>query len=96
VEFEKASPFVGKVVWQPGRDGFYRSLLEAAKTVEGSPEESVAAAVLGDNKRALDSLEYMAAIDPQDTAVYLRRPEFDSLLTEPRFLALLRRMNLQP
>jgi Flp pilus assembly protein TadD len=95
-EFDKASSYVGKVVWKPGRDGFYQSLLEAGKQVQLPPEDCIAAAALGDNKRAMDSLEYMAAIDPPDAAVYVRRPEFDALHAEPRFLALLKRMNLQP
>jgi eukaryotic-like serine/threonine-protein kinase len=98
-EFDRAAPFVSNVVWQPGRDGFYRALLalgDSDASVVINEEESVAAVALGDKERAIESLERLAVDIPQDGAIYVRRPEFDSLHSEPRFQALLRRMNLQP
>ena len=38
----------------------------------------------------------MAAEDSTDTCFLIRRPEFDSLRNEPEFLALLKRMKMQP
>jgi len=38
----------------------------------------------------------MADEDPGDVDVFMRRPEFDSLHSEPGYLALLKRLNLQP
>jgi serine/threonine-protein kinase len=93
--FEKAE-FFGEVSWQPGRDGFYRTLLAANSGVEGTAEKPFAAAALGDKQNAILGLERIADIDPGDVAVFVRRPEFDSLHGEPEFQALLRRMNLQP
>jgi len=38
----------------------------------------------------------MADEDLGDVDVFMRRPEFDSLHSEPGYLALLKRLNLQP
>jgi TolB-like protein len=94
-EFDKSAAFLGKIEWQPGRDGFYRSLL----SVSGNRQmavESAAAAALSDNRRAIQALDRMSVEAPQDAAVYVRRPEFESLHADPAFVALLHRMNLQP
>ncbi len=98
-EFDKSAPFVSNVVWQPGRDGFYRALvgaIGAASAAIVDEEESIVAAALGDKERAIQSLERLTVDIPQDAAIYVRRPEFESLHSEPRFQALLRRLNLQP
>ena len=96
-EFDKIPQLVGKVTWEPGRDGFYKALLAAAPQIAGvSAEDSIAAAALGNKEKAIESLERMASDSPNDATIYVRRPEFDGLRTEPRFLALLRHMNLEP
>jgi hypothetical protein len=96
VEFEKVPQLVGTVTWQPGRDGFYRALLAAAPTVLKGEEESIAAIALGEKDLAIHSLEQLAIDIPPDAAIYVRRPEFEPIRTDPRFRALLRRMNLEP
>jgi len=88
------SAILGKIEWQAGREGFYKSLLAVPSNEE--VVESIAAAALGDAARAIRSLGHLADIDPQDAAVYIRRPEFDSLHADPGYIALLHRMNLQP
>src|SRR5262249_44186726 len=90
IDFDKATQS-GEVVWQPGREGFYRAILATS----GS-ERAAAAAALGDKETALQLLERQADIFPHDAAPFVRRPEFASLQAEPRFQALLLRMNLQP
>jgi eukaryotic-like serine/threonine-protein kinase len=95
-EFDRVPQSVGTLKWQPGRDGFYRALLAASETVLKGEQESIAAAALGDKDRAIRSLEQLAIDIPPDAAIYMRRPEFDSLRSDPRFQALLRRMNLEP
>ena len=94
-EFEKAPGFIEKVEWQPGRDGFYKALLAVSNGADDA-EESLAAIAIGDKDRAIQSLERMAIAAPQDAGNYVRRPEFEPLQSEPRFHALLARMNLQP
>jgi len=94
-EFEKAPGFIEKVEWQPGRDGFYKALLAVSNGADDA-EESLAAIAIGDKDRAIQSLERMAIAAPQDAGNYVRRPEFEPLQSEPRFRALLARMNLQP
>jgi serine/threonine protein kinase/Tfp pilus assembly protein PilF len=98
VEFEKVPQLVGTPKWQPGRDGFYRALLAAgaAPTVLKGEEESIAAIAVGEKDLAIRALEQLAIEIPPDAAIYLRRPEFEPLRTDPRFQALLRRMNLTP
>jgi hypothetical protein len=59
-------------------------------------QESIAAAALGDKDRAIRSIEQLAIDIPPDAAIYMRRPEFESLRSDPRFQALLRRMNFEP
>lgn len=95
VEFDK-SDTLGKVAWQPGRDGFYRALGEASAKTPGDPQGGFAAAGLGNKERALKWFERIAADDPSGIGVYFRYPEFDFLHGDPRFQALMKKMNLQP
>jgi Tfp pilus assembly protein PilF len=95
VEFGK-SGLVGDITWQPGREGFYRSLLSSESRTASQPEEAFAAAALGDEQRAIQALERIANEDPADVAIFVRRPEFDALHSEPEFLKLLGRLKLQP
>ena len=101
-EFEEAkaafdkSGLVGKIQWQPGREGFYRALLSSTYPVAPDAQESFAAVALGDKERAMQALEVVEKASPDDIFIYVRRPEFGSLHGEPRFQALLRRINLQP
>ena len=93
---EKARIFEGKVVWQPGREGFYKSLQTARYGANFLDLRMFADAALGDKQHAIQELDKMAAEDSTDVAFFVRRPEFDSLRNEPEFLALLKRMNLKP
>jgi eukaryotic-like serine/threonine-protein kinase len=93
--FDK-SGLVGKIQWQPGREGFYRALLSSTYAVSPEAQESFAAAALGDNQRAIQALQVVEKVSPTDVLIYVRRPEFESLRDEPGFQALLKRINLQP
>ena len=96
MEFDK-SHLLGTIPWQPGHEGFYRSLLSAYSTGStGDNQRALASVARGDKEMAVRWLEAMAVDDPSEVALYVRCPEFDSLHAEPRFQALLRRMNLRP
>ena len=51
-------------------------------------------AMLGKKDQAFQELSQSVAVDPGDAAIYMRRPEFDSLHSDPRYAELLHRMNL--
>jgi len=51
-------------------------------------------AALGDRARTLDALEAMFASEPQRIAAFLMQPELAMLRTEPRWLALRRKLKL--
>ncbi len=53
-------------------------------------------AMLGRKDQAFEELSRSVAVDPGDAAIYIRRPEFDSLHSDPRYAELLHRMNLAP
>ena len=94
--YEK-SGFLGSVQWQPGREGFYRSLLSASVTNPTVEDLGLfASTALGDKQQAIRSLKRMADEDPGDADIFIRRPEFDSLHSEPEFQRLLSSMKLQP
>jgi serine/threonine protein kinase/Tfp pilus assembly protein PilF len=94
-EFDKSGT-LGKIAWQPGREGFYRALGEASAKTAGDPQGGFASAGLGDKEKTMRWLEHIAGDDPAGVGVYFRRPEFDFLHADPGFQALLKRMNLQP
>jgi len=90
------SGLVGKIHWQPGREGFYRALLSSTYPVAPDAQESFAAVALGDKERAIQALEVVEKVSPDNIFIYVRRPEFESLRGEPGFQALLKRINLHP
>ncbi len=53
-------------------------------------------AALGDRERMFDGLRQMAEQEPQRLVILLRQPEFAPYRQDPRFEALLRRVNLEP
>ncbi len=90
------SGLVGKIHWQPGREGFYRALLSSTHPVAPDAQESFAAVALGDKERAMQALDVVEKVSPDNIFIYVRRPEFESLRGEPGFQALLKRINLHP
>ena len=94
-EFDK-SDMVGKVAWQPGREGFYRALGEASAKTAGDLQGGFAAAALGDKEKTIRWFEQLAEDDGSGVSVYVREPQFDFLHGDPGYQALLKRMNLQP
>jgi serine/threonine protein kinase/Tfp pilus assembly protein PilF len=95
VEFDK-SGMVGKVAWQPGREGFFRALGEASAKTAGDQQGGFASAGLGDKEKTIRWFEQLADDDASGVPVFVREPQFDFLHGDARYQALLKRMNLQP
>jgi hypothetical protein len=57
---------------------------------------AIGSSMLGRKDDAFHALNSSIEIDPIDTPVWIHRPELASLHDDPRFTALLKRMNLQP
>jgi serine/threonine protein kinase/Tfp pilus assembly protein PilF len=95
VEFDKSAT-MGKVAWQPGREGFYRALGEASAKTAGDPQGGFASAGLGDKEKTMRWFEQLVTDDGSAVPVYAREPQFDFLHGDPGYQALLKRMNLQP
>jgi serine/threonine protein kinase/Tfp pilus assembly protein PilF len=94
-EYDKSAT-IGKVAWQPGREGFYRALGEASAKTAGDPQGGFASAGLGDKEKTMRWFEQLVEDDRSGVPVYVREPQFDFLHGDPGFQALLKRMNLQP
>jgi serine/threonine protein kinase/Tfp pilus assembly protein PilF len=94
-EFDK-SGMMGKVAWQPGREGFFRALADASAKTAGDQQGGFAAAGLGDKEKAMRWFEQLAEDDASGVPVFAREPQFDFLHGDPGYQVLLKRMNLQP
>jgi Flp pilus assembly protein TadD len=76
-----------------GKDGYYRARLRLEE--EGHLfQHPVFLAMLGEKDETFRQLDLSFAIDPQDLIFWIRRPEYNSLHSDPRFAELLKRMNL--
>ncbi|HTZ49993.1 MAG TPA: protein kinase [Verrucomicrobiae bacterium] len=74
-----------------GKTDFYETFMR----VNGDGfTKAIGSAMLGRKEDAFQALNSSIEIDPIDTPVWIHRPEFASLHDDPRFTALLKRMNL--
>jgi serine/threonine protein kinase/Tfp pilus assembly protein PilF len=93
-----------KMPAQPGKDEYWRGLIEIAKTRTANRGENfterifqaTAWAQLGDHDKAFAWLEKSAALQDDLLTHFLRSAILDPLHDDPRYAALLRKLNLAP
>jgi len=83
-----------KVNFGSGKQDFYQAEVKVARLGFGL-DLAVAEAMLGQKDEVFRMLNAAVTEDPVDLITWIRRPEFDGLRSDPRYLALMRRMNLQ-
>lgn len=84
-----------------GKEAFYRAMLHYGQDCD---EKGLlcrrilvgAYAALGDINNALKDLERQQAEQSDTLAWFVRMPRFDSLRSEPRYIEVMKRMNLEP
>ena len=92
------------IKFQPGKDGYWRGVLEVARQRsetlgEGVNErifQVIAWTQLGDHDKAIEWLEKCAANDDDLLPNYIRSPILDPLHGDPRYVTVLHKLNLAP
>jgi TolB-like protein len=100
--FAVINPDFSKMVTKPGKDSYWRGILEwahqhSATHGEGFTErilQAYASAQLGERDKAILWLQKSYQADDDLLATFLRSALFDSLHDDPRFIALLNEMHL--
>jgi serine/threonine protein kinase/Tfp pilus assembly protein PilF len=93
-----------KIGVQPGKNGYWRGVLEMTQQRTATSGESYsdriqqasAWAQLGDHEKAISWLEKCVANDDDLLPNFIRSPIFDPLHGDPRYVAVLRKLNLTP
>ena len=93
-----------KIGAQPGKSEYWRGILEVARlrsenSGEGFSErifQVTAWAQLGDHEKAIAWLEKSAANEDDLLPNFIRSPILDPLHGDPRYVAMLRKLNLTP
>jgi serine/threonine protein kinase/tetratricopeptide (TPR) repeat protein len=97
-------PAFAKLEVKPGKNGYWRAIQEAARlqaesSGEGFTEryfQAAAATQLGEHEKAVAWLEKSLASGDDLLPNFIRYPIFDPLHGDPRYAAVLRRLNLAP
>jgi len=97
-------PEIIKMPAHPGKNEYWHGLIEVARVRSESSGESfterifqaVAYAQLGDRDKSIAWLEKSAAHDDDLLPNFMRYPIFDPLHNDPRYVAVLRKLNLAP
>jgi eukaryotic-like serine/threonine-protein kinase len=77
-----------------GKTEFYERLMNLPSTKQDTLTASLCHAMLGKKDEAFADLDRTMVTDPFDTPIWLRRPEFAGLQGDPRYTALMKKMNL--
>jgi eukaryotic-like serine/threonine-protein kinase len=89
----RTKPEVAQLDFGHGKEAFYRARLKLFGE-SYSLDSAMDYAALGQKDQAFQDLQRALADDPSDMVTWIRRPEYDSLHSDPRFAELLRRMGL--
>jgi len=92
----RAHPEAAKLDFGAGKEGYYQARLKLNEELEGgyNLQSAIDDAMLGKKDDALRSLYTAFENDPGDLVTWIRRPECESLHSDPRFEELLRKMKL--
>jgi eukaryotic-like serine/threonine-protein kinase len=91
-EFLKFRPLPGS--WSPDAQGYNKLLLAAPPEDDIVADLAVSYALMGDRDKAFDALEKAFSIQDDELIFGIRYPALDSLRTDPRYAALMRRLAL--
>ncbi len=91
-EFLKFRPLPGS--WTPDAQGYNKLLLAAPPEDDIVADLAVSYALMGDRDKAFDALEKAFSIQDDELIFGIRYPALDSLRTDPRYAALMRRLAL--
>ena len=87
----RANPEAAKLDFGDGKEGYYQARLKLGGT---NLQSAIDDAMLGKKDDALRGLYFAFDNDPGDLVTWIRRPECESLHSDPRFEELLRKMKL--
>jgi serine/threonine protein kinase/tetratricopeptide (TPR) repeat protein len=90
----RRSPDFAKIKPDPTKEDYYRGYLQTGFGGKNKISRAYAYAMLGDRDEAFRLLDSCLKDDAMDLVIGIRRPEFDSLRSDPRYADLMRRMNL--
>jgi eukaryotic-like serine/threonine-protein kinase len=90
----RRSPDFAKIKPNPTKEDYYRGYLQIGFGGKNKISQAYAHAMLGDRDEAFRLLDSCLKDDAMDLVIGIRRPEFDSLRSDPRYADLMRRMNL--
>jgi serine/threonine protein kinase/tetratricopeptide (TPR) repeat protein len=80
--------------WSPDAQGYSRLMLVVGTQIGAASDAAVAFALAGDRNKALEYLEKAFSPEDADLILCVRFPAFDSMRSDPRFAAVMRRLGL--
>jgi Tfp pilus assembly protein PilF len=87
------NPDSAKLNFGTGKEDYYKATLKSPTRGFGL-DRAMADAMLGKKDEAFQTLDRAVTEDSVDVITWIRRPEFDGLRSDPRYAALMRRMDL--
>jgi tetratricopeptide (TPR) repeat protein len=90
----RRNPDFARIKPDPTKEDYYRGYLQIGFGGKNKISQAYAHAMLGDRDEAFRLLDSCLKDDAMDLVIGIRRSEFDSLRSDPRYADLMRRMNL--